>query len=222
MSSAKTRRESGGAVMVTVDSGIKETATLAEVPQSRWRELVDVRRLSLGISLAKDCRRLVEYVDDAEQMYPVLGFSSAAELIRNGLDLKPDEVELAVRWLRLRMPDYPIPYSVAIQRGEEYQKRDARDRQKQRPVGVNQYSKGVYDNKNDVHVRPSGNSTEAVPRRLRKDRLDLQRPGRRGRSFIPAAMPVGLQREVDQSSDRFGARGQVREGSEDARPAQEG
>jgi hypothetical protein len=119
------------------------------------------------------------------------------------------------------MPDYPIPYSVAIQRGEEYQRRDARDRQKQRPAHIH-IDRDVYDNKNDVHVRPSGNSTEAVPRRLRKDRLDLQRPGRRGRSFIPAAMPVGLQREVDQSSDRFGARGQVREGSEDARPAQEG
>ena len=75
----------------------------------------------------------------------------------------------ALRWLRLRMPDYPIPYSVAIQRGEEYQKRDARDRQKQRPVGVNQYSKGVYDNKNDVHTRSSGTSTEAALRRLRKD-----------------------------------------------------
>jgi hypothetical protein len=160
--------------MVTVDSGIKETATLAEVPQSRWRELVDVRRLSLGISLAKDCRRLVEYVDDAEQMYPVLGFSSAAELIRNGLDLKPDEVELAVRWLRLRMPDYPIPYSVAIQRGEEYQKRDARDRQKQRPVG-RPPNEILYNNKNDVqhYPPPTGNSTEAVLRRLRKDRLDL-------------------------------------------------
>jgi hypothetical protein len=100
--------------MVRIDSGIDPHAKLDEVPQSRWRELLDVRRISIPMKLTTDCRRLIEIISDAQRMHSVCGFATADELIEKGLGLKIEQVEAAVRWLRSRLPDYPIPYDVAV------------------------------------------------------------------------------------------------------------
>jgi hypothetical protein len=57
-------------------------------------------------------------------------------------------------------------------RAAKAQERDARDRKNQRPAHIH-IDRDVYDAENDVHVRPTGNSTEAALRRLRKDRPDM-------------------------------------------------
>ena len=89
------------------------------------------------------------------------------------------------------------------------QQADSADQASKRKAG--RPRKTVDTPKNDINsYRPDGTSRAHALRRLRQDRLDLHAPGRRGRSFILAAVPVSLQRKVDQSSDRFGARRQVR------------
>jgi hypothetical protein len=51
---------------------------------------------------------------------------------------------------------------------------DAEDRANQRPVGTNQHSEDLYNNESDVQaLAPTGNSTAAFLRRLRKDRPDI-------------------------------------------------
>jgi hypothetical protein len=50
---------------------------------------------------------------------------------------------------------------------------DEKDKANQRTIGTNQYSEGVYNNKNDIHARPAGTSAAAFLRRLRKDRPDI-------------------------------------------------
>ena len=74
------------------------------------------------------------------------------------------------------------------------QQRDARDRQKQRNWGGDRKSKDrhikLYNKKGDVQddPPPTGNSTEAVLRRLRKDRLDLHTRVMAGELSAHAAM----------------------------------
>ena len=46
---------------------------------------------------------------------------------------------------------------------------DAQDRANQRPVGSNQYGEGLYDKSGDVQA-PTGNTSAAALRRLRKSR----------------------------------------------------
>jgi hypothetical protein len=53
-----------------------------------------------------------------------------------------------------------------------YRRADEQDRANQRPAHVH-IKRDVYDNPRDIHVRPSGTSTERALRRLRKDRPDL-------------------------------------------------
>jgi hypothetical protein len=62
-------------------------------------------------------------------------------------------------------------------RAQESQITDRKDRaaNEERPVGTNQYSEGVYDNKKDVHTRPAGNRAEAALRRLRHAAKDDDR-----------------------------------------------
>ena len=55
-----------------------------------------------------DCRCLVRFVRDAEEMYPVLGYESADDLIRRGYELEPEEIHLAVRWLELNEPEVAV------------------------------------------------------------------------------------------------------------------
>jgi hypothetical protein len=63
-----------------------------------------------------------------------------------------------------------------------------KDQLNQRPVGTNQYSEGLYTNKNDVQVlsAPTGTSTKAALRRLRKEdvRKDPSAPNHDDRLLV--------------------------------------
>lgn len=50
---------------------------------------------------------------------------------------------------------------------------DAKDVANQRPIGINQYSEGMDNNKNVVNTLPTGNSAARALRKLRKDRPDI-------------------------------------------------
>ena len=104
----------GIAVMafVRINSGpISATDKLREVPKEKWRDLMVARRLHMKTKLAYDCRCLVEFVDDAEQMHEVLGYSSAEAMVREGYDLKPEEIDVAIRWLKLNPPKEAISFA---------------------------------------------------------------------------------------------------------------
>jgi hypothetical protein len=78
---------------------------------------MQVRRDFLGVNLPHDCRRLLEFVEDAEQMHSPLGFADADDFIKRGLELDP--VAWALNWLRFKKLDEPVPFPHAIERGRE-------------------------------------------------------------------------------------------------------
>jgi hypothetical protein len=88
---------------------------LDDVPEAQWQELLDQRQAFVRYELPRDCRRVVDFVDDADRMYKPLGFQSADELIEKGLKLLPGEARLAAEWLRITLPDHPIPYKLVLE-----------------------------------------------------------------------------------------------------------
>jgi hypothetical protein len=54
---------------------------------------------------------------NAELMYESLGFASVEEMIREGYKLAPEEIDIAVEWLRLNPTEEPVPIGVTLRDG---------------------------------------------------------------------------------------------------------
>jgi len=104
---------------VTIDSGpVAASDFLREVPQEKWFDLMQVRKSFLRVNLPYDCRSLLQFVEDGEQMYGPLGFTNIEDFIAQGLGLNPQDVAWAVDGLRRMKPDEPIPYAKARELGK--------------------------------------------------------------------------------------------------------
>lgn len=142
------------AAAVKVDSGpIEATDPLHYVPKDRWRDLMLARRQFLDVKVSHDCRCLVEFVDDAKQMFKTLGFSSVEDMIRDGYGLEPEEVAIAVRWLELNPPDDPVPMETAVKLGRH---------------GGPRYAECTDDQGSDITTL-MGRGSEYIKARLRRD-----------------------------------------------------
>ena len=101
-----------------IDTGpITARAYLSEIARADWGLLVGARRTFLNISLPHDCRELLRFVTEAQEMFAPLGYASLTDFIRRGLDLDPALVQWAVEGLRTLKPDEPIPFTVAVENG---------------------------------------------------------------------------------------------------------
>lgn len=121
---------------VTIDSGpVDASDGLGDVPQDKWPDLMRARRTFLRIHLPYDCRQLLQFVDDAEEMYGPLGFASPQDFIKRGLELDPQEVDWAIAGLRRRKPDEPIPFQNAIKLGKHGGDRKSAAFQKSDAIG---------------------------------------------------------------------------------------
>jgi len=95
--------------MVTVDSGkIEASNKFREVPKSKWKSLVRVKRDFLSVRINYDCRCLIEFCEEAKEVYAELGYASSEQMIREGYELDPSQIELAVAWLNENKPDKPV------------------------------------------------------------------------------------------------------------------
>jgi hypothetical protein len=109
-----------------IDSGpITATSKLEEVPEKHWYNLMVQRAMFVKARLPADCRCLVQFVADAELMYAPLGFKDADDFIAHGLELVPEEIRIAVDWLKINKPQEAIPHQVVLKLARH---------------GVNQYS----------------------------------------------------------------------------------
>jgi hypothetical protein len=94
---------------VTIDSGaLCAQDRFNDIPKQRWRQLVSEKRNFLRTNIAYDCRCLVEFCEEAELVWQELEFESAADMIRNGYELDPVEIDLAVAWLKHNEPTKEI------------------------------------------------------------------------------------------------------------------
>jgi hypothetical protein len=75
------------------------------------------RRDHIKIAFGYDCRCLVQFIDDAKLMYDPLGFSSIEAMIREGYELVPEEIDVALEWLRLNPPKEAISFDTAKRMG---------------------------------------------------------------------------------------------------------
>ena len=91
---------------VTINSGPPDPAHRpTEQPKEKWRMLMWVKRDFLRRSITYDCRSLLEFIQDAEEMWQELGFDSAEHMIREGYELDPIEVQYALDWLKVKAPE---------------------------------------------------------------------------------------------------------------------
>ena len=97
---------------IVIDSGNPEAPDrFAETPKDRWLSLMLEKRRFIETNINFDCRCLVDFVAEAEDVWEELGFESAADMIRNGYLLDPVEIELAVAWLKHNEPDAAVAIS---------------------------------------------------------------------------------------------------------------
>lgn len=87
--------------MVTINSGpLEPTDKFQDVSKDKWNLLLIAKRSFLLTNLRYDCRCLIEFCEEAETVWDELGFSSAEDMIRNGYELDPSQIDLAVAWLK--------------------------------------------------------------------------------------------------------------------------
>lgn len=77
-------------------------------PKDKWRKLLDLKMSLLAQSLPRDCRMLVQFVDEASEVYAELGYESVEQMVTDGYQLSWSTVDLAVEWLRGNVPDAEI------------------------------------------------------------------------------------------------------------------
>ena len=169
---------------VRVDSGpVNATDRLETVPREKWHDLMCTRAAFLAVKLSYDCRCLVEFVADAEVMYSELGYASAESMIREGYRLQPEEINIAVEWLKLNPSDEMLPLDQVKQLAAAVVMKDAK------PVGkTGRPRKGT----SAVPLTKGGNDRLAA--RIKKKRPDIAAAVERGEypSMRAAAIAAGI------------------------------
>lgn len=77
------------------------------MPQNQWPLLIKERRTFCREVLPSDCRLLLFFIEDAERSR-WLGYETRDQYLRDGLQLDPEVVDLALKGLRLTDPQKAI------------------------------------------------------------------------------------------------------------------
>lgn len=172
--------------MVRINSGAPEpTDKFNDTPRDRWDLLLIAKRHFLSRRLVHDCRCLIEFCEEAETVYSELGFKSAIEMIREGYELEPSQVELAVAWLKANGTEKPVPLSAAIAEAREKPLLD-----------VGPPTKEEKGNPNNVRINKFGNDTDYTLRRLARDAPEMLDRIEAGElSVNAAAIQAGIRKK---------------------------
>lgn len=153
--------------MVRIDSGpLSATDSFRDVCKDRWRQLVIKKRHFIATTIEYDCRCLLEFVDEAAIAWEFLGYSSPEDMIRKGYELEPQEIELAVAWLKLNSPDEPVGIATIHTKIAEAKAKPLAEHR--RPTKEEQTDK--VDN---VKFTQGGNQSEYLLRRLARDNPEI-------------------------------------------------
>lgn len=176
--------------MVTIDSGKVEASNkFREVPKSKWKSLVRIKRDFLSVQISYDCRCLIEFCEEAEEVYADLGYASSEEMIREGYELNPSQIELAVAWLKANGMEKAIGLDEIVALN------DGPGKPKGAPGG-NQYTIANVDNVNKSERLRGGNDTEYTLRRLKRDAPEMLEAIKRGElSVNAAAIKAGIRKK---------------------------
>lgn len=180
--------------MAFIDSGpVDATDRFEATPKSKWPHLMRAKRTFLATKLNYDCRCLVEFCEEAESVWQELGFDSAEDMIRNGYELDPVEIELAVAWLRHNEPEEAISLNGV---SDEIAKADAiKDKQKRGPKPKDSNSANLAE------IDMSGTSNQNILRRLlREEKTELIKSIESGEMSVnQAAIAAGYRKKLSES-----------------------
>jgi hypothetical protein len=174
---------------VTIDSGaLSPTYRFADIPKERWKQLVREKRNFLATKINYDCRCLVEFCEEAEIVWSDLGYESAPDMIRNGYELEPVEIELAVAWLRHNEPQAEVGLDAIKQKVAE--------------AKIDTTKQGQRNDLLPDNVRKSsgGNDTEYTLRRLARDCPEMLDKIESGElSVNAAAVKAGIRKRPSKA-----------------------
>lgn len=172
--------------MVEINSGpIEATDKFKHTPKDKWGLLLIAKQSFLSTNLAYDCRCLIEFCEEAEEVYADLGYASSEEMIREGYELDPSQIELAVAWLNANGTEKAIPLSDVIKAAKDA------------PLakhGNNQHSEEVGHN--NIMSSRQGTDTTYTLRRLARDAPEFLDEIEKGNlSVNAAAIKAGIRKK---------------------------
>lgn len=174
--------------MVKIDSGpVEATDKFHDTPKDKWRLLLIAKRSFLGRRLEHDCRCLIDFCEEAEAVYSDLGFGSAEEMIREGYELDPSQIELAVAWLNTNGTEKAISLTDVIQAAKDA------PLAKHGEIGNGRKNESRGD---IVTSTRRGNDTAYTIRRLARDSPELLDEIEKGNlSVNAAAIKAGIRKK---------------------------
>lgn len=163
---------------------------LRDYPPERWPAILRERRYYVESQLDYDCRCLTLFLEEAEQFYADLGYSSPDEMMEKELTIRPDWVRKAVACLSQRKVDQP---SSAAELGLKVEDARLNPLPSNGEIGNGRSSPDV--------IRPTqhGTSQHYLLRRIARDcpeLLDDIGPGKPYRSARAAAIAAGIVKDV--------------------------
>ena len=186
---------------VKIDTGpVDASSLLTEVPRDRWTDLMRERRSFVRVNVPFDCRELLRFAEEAEEMAPALGFETAEDFLRNGLEIDPELVGWAVEGLKSLSPDEPVTLERAVALGRHGGKREGAGRppaskeQQPQPADHNPEVNQVGDHQVD-YVSSGGTTKRYIVARLDRDHPELAEKVRAGDlSANAAAVKAGFRK----------------------------
>ena len=103
---------------LTINKGLDPLTKPRDVPRKRWAELVAARKYHCLGNIPTDCRTLLGLVADAEE-FEWLGYGTRERYMREGLELDPVAVDLAIGFLRAAGTSVPIEFATAVDEGRK-------------------------------------------------------------------------------------------------------
>jgi len=176
---------------VSINTGnIYHQDKFRDTPRAQWPALLRERRMYIETQFEYDCRCIVQYLDEAEDVYAELGYDSADEMIQQELLIKPEWVRIAVTWLNQEQPTEATPLQLVLEQA------------KTQPLAAH----GEIGNGRKDESRPSDRSSTSygetqayLLRRIARDQpelLDQIGPDKEFRSVRAAAIEAGIIKPV--------------------------
>jgi hypothetical protein len=169
-----------------------------DIPKDKWFFLMEEKRSFIQTNIPYDCRCLLEFVQDANEMWKELGFKSAEDMINKGYELDPVEVDLAYEWLSIQSPETAVDYETAVKGGRELRDRPgAPEGTINNPLGNNQYKKSDEVNYVNNTINQNGHGSTNIPyltARLKRDNPEILEGLKNGefKSVRQAAIAAGI------------------------------
>lgn len=156
--------------------------SLAKISREKWDDLFSKRRIYIHTEFEHGCECVVDWLQEAEQFYSELGYSSADEMLLERLEIPPNWVRMAAAVLEAT--------------GENLSKAKLDEVIELKSNGGDRRSDDFHPN--NVSLKSHGNSTDYIKARLKRDHPGIAKELEQGqhRSARAAGIAAGFIKDV--------------------------